>query len=78
MKQTLFILLAISASSLFGQGLTVRAFNSGFREAHDTYNGLSVASDGNVYYVLCAQTIDVGGKVFRFAPASDAGSRARS
>ena len=71
MKQTLFILLAISASSLFGQGLTVRAFNSGFREAHDTYNGLSVASDGNVYYVLCAQTIDVGGKVFRFAPASD-------
>ena len=69
--KTRLILIALVACSLYGQGLTVRTFNSGFREAHDTYNGISVASDGNVYYVLCAQTIDVGGKVYRFAPISD-------
>jgi hypothetical protein len=72
MKKTLLILSGLAACSLSGQGLTARIFNSGFREAHDTYNGISVASDGNVYYVLCAQTIDVGGKVYRYDPRKDA------
>ncbi len=50
----------------------LRAFNSGFRDAHDTYNGLSTASDGMVYYVLCSTSIDYGGRVFRYDPAADA------
>lgn len=50
---------------------SVRAFNSGFREAHDTYNGISAASDGCIYYVLCAASIDVGGKVYRYDPRAD-------
>jgi hypothetical protein len=28
--------------------LTARTFNSGFADAHDTYNGLSAASDGSI------------------------------
>ena len=72
MKHALLALTLFTACALRGQGLTARTFNSGFREAHDTYNGISVASDGNVYYVLCAQAIDVGGKVYRFDPRKDA------
>jgi len=53
------------------RGLVARVFNSGFREAHDTYNALSMASDGNVYYALCSTSIDFGGKVFRYDPRTD-------
>jgi hypothetical protein len=31
--------------------LTATTYNSGFQEAHDTYNALSAASDGK--YLLC-------------------------
>ena len=53
------------------RGLVARVFNSGFKEAHDTYNGLSIASDGRVYYVLCSTSIDFGGRVFRYDPRTD-------
>lgn len=72
MKPTIISMMCLAACSLFGQGLVARTFHSGFSEAHDTYNGISVASDGNVYYVLCAQTIDVGGKIYRYVPSKDA------
>ena len=39
--------------------------------AHDTYNGLSSASDGKIYYVLCSQSVDVGGQMYSFDPATD-------
>lgn len=41
---------------------------SGFSLAHDTYNALSVGSDGNVYYVLSSEDIEVGGHVYVFDP----------
>lgn len=44
--------------------LTAKTYNSGFAIAHDTYNGLSAASDGNIYYVLCSQSIDEGGQMY--------------
>jgi hypothetical protein len=50
--------------------LTARAFDSGFADAHDTYNGISVASDGKVYYVLSSERFDVGGHMFSFDPAT--------
>jgi len=43
-------------------------YNSGFEHAHDTYNGISTASDGKVYYVLCSQLIDVAGQMYSFDP----------
>ena len=45
--------------------LVAETFNSGFPAAHDTYNGMAVASDGNVYYVLCSEEPDVAGQVYR-------------
>jgi len=45
-------------------------YNSGFEHAHDTYNGLSSASDGKIYYVLCSQLMDVAGQMYSLDPAS--------
>jgi hypothetical protein len=42
--------------------------NSGFEHAHDTYNGLSSASDGKIYYVLCSELMDVAGQMYSFDP----------
>src|ERR1035437_3069003 len=50
--------------------LIATLYNSGFEHAHDTYNGISSASDGKIYYVLCSQLIDVAGQMFVFDPAS--------
>ncbi len=51
--------------------IIARAYDSGFKEAHDTYNGISAASDGKIYYVLSSQGIDIGGKMFVFDPRLD-------
>jgi hypothetical protein len=51
--------------------LIAQTFNSGFQLAHDTYNGLSAASNGKIYYVLCSQSIDEGGQMYSFDPASN-------
>lgn len=44
-------------------------FDSGFHEAHDTYNALSVDRHGSVWYVLSSTSPDQGGKLFRLDPA---------
>ncbi len=44
--------------------ITATVYNSGFEHAHDTYNGLSSASDGNIYYVLCSTTMEEAGKMY--------------
>ncbi len=51
-------------------GLKARTYNSGFALAHDTYNAIDVASDGNVYYVLSSQSIDTGGQMYSFNPGT--------
>jgi hypothetical protein len=50
--------------------LIATCFDSGFPEAHDTYNALSLASDGRLYYVLSSDQMDIAGQMFRFDPAS--------
>jgi hypothetical protein len=50
--------------------LTASCFDSGFPEAHDTYNALSAASDGRLYYVLSSDKFNIAGQMFRFDPAS--------
>ena len=50
--------------------LVARTYNSGFAESHDTYNGISVGSNGMVYYVLCSERVDVGGQMYSYEPAS--------
>jgi hypothetical protein len=44
--------------------------NSGFEYAHDTYNGISSASDGKIYYVLCSQLMDIAGQMYSFDPGT--------
>lgn len=50
--------------------LVGNTYNSGFTIAHDTYNGMSAASDGRIYYVLSSQSIDTGGKMYSFDPVT--------
>ncbi|WP_372932912.1 hypothetical protein, partial [Mariniphaga sediminis] len=38
--------------------LTAQHYYSGFPLAHDTYNTITTASDGRVYYCLSSQSID--------------------
>lgn len=59
-------LAAVAAPS--SRYLVARTYNSGFAEAHDTYNGMGAASDGRIYYVLCSESIDVGAQMFSFDP----------
>jgi len=51
--------------------LVARTFNSGFALAHDTYNGLSAASDGKIYYVLSSESHETGGQMYVYDPVTD-------
>src|SRR4051794_12896131 len=51
--------------------LIARTYNSGFELAHDTYNGLSAASDGKIYYVLSSESYLTGAQMFVFDPTTD-------
>ena len=49
--------------------LQAQVFDSGFALAHDTYNGIGAASDGCVYYILCSEQCETGGRMYRLDPA---------
>jgi hypothetical protein len=53
-----------------GTRLIARTYNSGFRFAHDTYNGMGAASDGRIYYVLSSERHDTAGQMYVFDPAT--------
>lgn len=53
-------------------GLHATYFDSLFSLSHDTYNGIYAASNGLIYYVLCSESVDVGGKMYSFDPATKA------
>jgi hypothetical protein len=50
--------------------LTATAYYSGFPEAHDTYNGISTASNGLIYYVLSSDQHNIAGQMFVHDPAT--------
>jgi hypothetical protein len=52
--------------------LTAETYNSGFTDAHDTYNGMGCASDGRIYYVLSSERHDVGAQMYVFDPGTKA------
>ena len=52
------------------QNIAKRYF-SGFEDAHETYNAISEASDGNIYYVLCSQKHDVAAQLHKYNPTTD-------
>ncbi|KPL12894.1 MAG: hypothetical protein AMS26_15940 [Bacteroides sp. SM23_62] len=51
--------------------LIAKHYFSGFDLAHDTYNAISPASDGKIYYVLSSASIDVGGHMYAYDPDKD-------
>ncbi|MGI9550916.1 MAG: hypothetical protein ACR2MT_06945, partial [Aurantibacter sp.] len=51
--------------------ITADRYYSGFAEAHDTYNGMSSASDGKIYYVLSSTAYDKGGEMHVYDPETD-------
>ena len=52
-------------------GFVAKRYYSGFSEAHDTYNAISKASDGKIYYILSSTQHDVGGQFYRYDPQTD-------
>lgn len=60
-----------SGHSASSAGLIARTYNSGFELAHDTYNGMSVAGDGRIYYVLSSESFKVGAQMYCYDPAAD-------
>lgn len=59
------------SSSELQNYLKAKTYNSGFAKAHDTYNALSAASDGRIYYVLSSDSLEVGGKMYVYDPSVD-------
>lgn len=53
------------------RSLKARAFHSNFSHGRQTFNGVSCASDGNIYYVIASAKLHVGGQVYRYSPATD-------
>lgn len=51
--------------------LVAQKYYSGFELAHDTYNAISMASDGKIYYVLSSDSIEKGGQMFLYDPETD-------
>jgi hypothetical protein len=52
--------------------LTAVIHDSKFPPGHDTFNGLSSASDGRIYYVLSSDAIDIPARMFVYDPATRA------
>jgi hypothetical protein len=53
------------------QGIVARAHNSGFAQAHDSYNGMGTGSDGKIYYALSSESFEVGAQMFCYDPVTD-------
>jgi hypothetical protein len=51
--------------------IEAKHYYSGFELAHDTYNAISCASDGKIYYVLSSESIEKGGQFYRYDPTND-------
>ena len=62
---------SISQHQLIDHPLVAKKCYSGFDLAHDTYNAISTASNGKVYYVLSSESIDKGGQVYVYDPDTD-------
>lgn len=51
--------------------MQAKAFNSGFSLAHDSYNAISLASNGRIYYVLSSDQLEAAGQMFEFDPKTN-------
>jgi len=64
--------LCVPAAVASAQGkLIARIHDSGFPQAHDTYNGMGTASDGRIFYVLSSERFDIGAQMYCYDPKTD-------
>ncbi len=63
-----FAVAAWAAPAPGSAKLVGHTYNSGFPQAHDTYNGMGAGKDGKIYYVLSSESIDVGAQMYSFDP----------
>ncbi|QDK81641.1 hypothetical protein EXU85_24725 [Spirosoma sp. KCTC 42546] len=56
---------------LESSSLIATPYYSGFALAHDTYNAITAASNGKIYYVLCSESYEQGGQFYVYDPATD-------
>ena len=61
--------LAAASAPTTPARLMARVYDSGFADAHDTYNGIGAASDGRIYYVLSSEKHAVAARMFVLDPA---------
>lgn len=59
-----------AASEQKHERIIAHAYNSEFPASHDSYNAISAASDGKIYYVLSTESVDKGGEMFSFDPGT--------
>lgn len=67
-KQTSKPAIHSSVESTLEVKMIAKVYNSGFENAHDSFNGMSSASDGKIYYVLSSVLIDVAAQMYSFDP----------
>lgn len=62
----------IYGAGAFVPGPIGKTFDSGFADSALSYNALSTASDGKVYYALSSEKSDIGAQMFRYDPLTAA------
>lgn len=60
-----------SVAETSSEPLVATAFDTDFEEAGHTWNSLSAASDGKIYYSFSTTDVDQGAKLFSFDPATE-------
>lgn len=58
-------------NSVDADTMIAKRYFSGFEYAHDTYNAITAASDGKIYYILSSPRYDVGGQMYMYDPKLD-------
>lgn len=48
--------------------LAARWHGAGFADGDDSYNAVTAASDGKIYYVICSHKIDTGAQMYAYDP----------
>lgn len=71
MEKTLKRLTDENSTEEGAVSLIAKHYYSGFPLAHDTYNAISAASNGKIYYVLSSQSEETGGQMYVYDPETD-------
>jgi len=66
-----FVRPCIAQHYQMSKHLIAKRSYSGFELANGTWNAVSSASDGKIYYCLSSQFIDVGGQLYAYDPSND-------